>query len=666
MDAIKRRYNSRNPYEDQEFAAVDTNMFYSRALPPHVKIEWKRPWELTDNPRMVVGGASRLDIKQGMLGDCWLLAGIGALTQHDKLFNKVVIADYVADNKDAGYTGAVRFCFWQYGEWKEVITDDRLPSRNGKLVFVQSAERNEFWSSLLEKAYAKVHGSYEALKGGQTGEALEDFTGGLSESYNLQKPPENLFKIMQKAIQRCSLMGCSIAAKPNEIEAKGNMGLVKGHAYTVTGVHVVNYRGRPTELVRVRNPWGNEREWTGDWGDKSYQWRELSDSDKRSMGLTFEDDGEFWMSFRDFISNFTTLEICMLGGDSAVDSNQVAFNSRTEQGSWSSASAGGCRNFINTFASNPQYLVKLEDADDDEDDLCTVVVALMQKDRRKEKRRGMKMLTIGYSIYKEDPKSPGRELTKDFFMYNQSVARSPSYINSREVVGRHKLPPGNYFIIPTTFKPQERGNFILRIFSEKAHSSSEVNQETEFTSREDRRVKINPEQNSSLDAKFRQIFDDVCGDDDEIDAYELQRLLTSAFKKDLGSQEFSLEASRSIVAMYDTDLSGKLGFKEFKETIMQVKKWQAIFNSKDEDRSGTMNAYELKAALREAGFSLSNKIIDAIANRFANQTGQISLDDFIQIMVRINVLYNNFEKHQSRRGEASFNLAEFLVEGMVI
>ena len=85
----------------------------------------------------------------------------------------------------------------------------------------------------------RLNGSYEALKGGQTSEAMEDFTGGVTETFNLQKLPAKMESIMLKSVARQSLMCCSIEAKPNEIEAKLDNGLVKGHAYSVTGVKKV-------------------------------------------------------------------------------------------------------------------------------------------------------------------------------------------------------------------------------------------------------------------------------------------------------------------------------------------------------------------------------------------------------------------------------------------
>lgn len=82
----------------------------------------------------------------------------------------------------------------------------------------------------------RLCGSYESLKGGQTSEAMVDFTGGVNETFRLDKLSSNFFKLMLKAQARQSLMCCSINAKPNEIEAKLENGLIKGHAYTVTGV----------------------------------------------------------------------------------------------------------------------------------------------------------------------------------------------------------------------------------------------------------------------------------------------------------------------------------------------------------------------------------------------------------------------------------------------
>ncbi len=73
---------------------------------------------------------------------------------------------------------------------------------------------------------------------------------------------------------------------------------------------------------------------------------------------------------------------------------------------------------------------------------------------------------LGFAIYQleEDVTLP---LDRDFFRYHASCARSPTFINMREVVARFKLEPGAYVVIPSTFEPDQEGDFLLRIFSEK-------------------------------------------------------------------------------------------------------------------------------------------------------------------------------------------------------
>lgn len=63
----------------------------------------------------------------------------------------------------------------------------------------------------------RINGCYEALSGGATTEGFEDFTGGIAEWYELRKAPPNLFQIIQKALQKGSLLGCSIDVSPGHL-----------------------------------------------------------------------------------------------------------------------------------------------------------------------------------------------------------------------------------------------------------------------------------------------------------------------------------------------------------------------------------------------------------------------------------------------------------------
>ena len=426
--------------------------------------------EIVREPQLISEGHSRFDVIQGELGDCWLMAAAANLTLRDELFYRVVPPD---QSFTENYCGIFHFQFWQYGRWIDVVIDDRLPTSNGELLYMHSRDNNEFWSALLEKAYAKLHGSFESLKGGTTSEALEDMTGGLTEFIDLANPPNNLMEMMIRGVEMGSLFGCSIEADPSIWEARLPNGLVKGHAYSITGMRIVEGPRGQTPLLRIRNPWGNEQEWNGAWSDNSSEWRSVPDSVKKDMGLTFAHDGEFWMSFDDFMRNFEKLEICNLGPDvmeevaemTGVKAGSHPWAVNSHDGSWRrGTTAGGCRNNLRTFAMNPQYRVQLTDSDpNDDDELCTVVIGVLQKYRRELKSSGLDNLAIGFALYEAN--GVRGKLGTDFFANNKSCGRSPAFINLREVTARFRVPPGEYVIVPSTYEPNEEADFMVRIFT---------------------------------------------------------------------------------------------------------------------------------------------------------------------------------------------------------
>uniref|UniRef100_A0A673BNT7 Calpain-3 n=1 Tax=Sphaeramia orbicularis TaxID=375764 RepID=A0A673BNT7_9TELE len=600
---LRDKYVKQNVvFEDPMFPASDASLFYSRKFP--MKFEWKRPSEICENPQFIIDGANRTDICQGELGDCWLLAAIACLTLNEKLLYRVIPPD---QSFTENYAGIFHFQFWRYGEWVDVIVDDQIPTNKNQLVFTKSFRKNEFWSALLEKAYAKLHGSYEALKGGNTLEAMEDFTGGVTEFFELSEAPKELFMIMKKAMQRGSLMGCSIdvsVRKNDQIKTrefiqkswdtnKKQNGtrkalgerLIRGHAYSIIALEECDENGKDTKirLIRLRNPWGFVL-WKG---PCSKEWSTISIADRENLKKQTIEQSEFWMSFNDFKRNFTKLEICNLTPDTLQGDERLSWTVSVNQGRWvRGSSAGGCRNFPDTFWTNPQYRLQLFEQDDDSEDgevLCTVVVALMQKGRRMQRNQGARYLTIGFSIYEvlNMMRGENQHLQKDFFLYTASKAKCKTYINLREVTERFRLPPGEYVIIPSTFEPHQDGEFILRVFSEKSNN-------------------------------------------------------------EIKTEGFSLETCRSMIALMDTDGTGKLNLQEFKHLWKKIKQWQVIFKRYDKNKSCSISSFEMRNAVNDAGFHLNKQLYDIIAMRYADEHLNIDFDSYICCFVRLEGMFRAF------------------------
>ncbi|XP_056657346.1 calpain-1 catalytic subunit [Monodelphis domestica] len=655
-------------FQDETFPPSPHSLGFKELGPNSSKIygvKWKRPTELLSNPQFIVDGATRTDICQGALGDCWLLAAIASITLNEPILHRVVPH---GQSFQDGYAGIFHFQLWQFGEWVDVVVDDLLPTKDGKLVFVHSAQGNEFWSALLEKAYAKVNGSYEALSGGSTSEGFEDFTGGVTEWFNLRKPPQDLYQIILKALERGSLLGCSIdITSAFDMEAVTFKKLVKGHAYSVTGAKQVQCRGYSVNLIRIRNPWG-EVEWTGAWSDSSPEWNQIDPSDREKLRIKME-DGEFWMSFSDFLREFSRLEICNLTPDTLKSHKFRKWNTTLYDGTWRRGStAGGCRNYPATFWVNPQFKIKLEEVDDQpdghfggHDSGCSILLALMQKHRRRERRYGRDMETIGFAVYdvpRELVGKPSVHLKREFFLSHSSRARSEEFINLREVSSRLCLPPGEYIVVPSTFEPNKEGDFVLRFFSEKKAGTEELDDKIE-AHLPDERVLSEEE----IDDTFKNLFKQLAGADMEISVKELQTILNKIVgkHKDLRTDGFSKESCRSMVNLMDRDGNGKLGLVEFNILWNRIKNYLTIFRKYDVDKSGSMSSYEMRMALEAAGYKLNKKLYELIITRYSEADLAVNFDSFVCCLVRLETMFRFFQTMDTNRsGTVNFDLLRWL------
>ncbi|KAL7833965.1 hypothetical protein AOLI_G00289250 [Acnodon oligacanthus] len=248
-------------------------------------------------------------------------------------------------------------------------------------------------------------------------------------------------------------------------------------------------------------------------------------------------------------------------------------------------------------------------------------------------------------------------LGPDVLLRQRAIAMSDTFINLREVCGRFKLPPGEYVIIPSTFEPHRKGSFILRVFAEKQATASPM----ESDIRAD--IKEEDVSEKDVDPHFKHLFKQIAGNDSEISAVELQKILDKVVSQrtDLKTDGFSMETCRHIISLLDRDGNGTLGLLEFHALWMKLQKYLEIFKNRDTDSSGTMSSHEIREALTEAGFQLNTSVLQVIISRFADLESAIDFDCFVGCLIRLEMLFQMFKKFDKKNtGKIELDIMEWL------
>ena len=121
------------------------------------------------------------------------------------------------------------FRFFKDFKWIYVIIDDRIPCVDKSPVFSRCKDPTETWVSLIEKAYAKLHGCYETLFSGFIDDGLVELTGFVSEKINLHDSDDcfpnpalgtkdSFWQYMKMRVQERCLMGCSKSGENVRVE----------------------------------------------------------------------------------------------------------------------------------------------------------------------------------------------------------------------------------------------------------------------------------------------------------------------------------------------------------------------------------------------------------------------------------------------------------------
>ena len=354
-------------------------------------------------------------------------------------------------------------------DWAVVIVDDRIPcDANGHPAFCRNRDEHVYWAMIVEKAYAKLCGSYEAMQGGTVVQGLEDLTGGVGYKFDLEKadkrqwiPPKGetpmrLWEEIMEKMKTEHVVGCANNTKGQARPKTEKKGILLNRAYAV----VTGGEFEDNKLLKMRVPLnvdGTAKEWNGKWSDTSAAWN----SRLRQM-LAFSgasDDGTFWIEYADFVKHYNKVYMCRMLDDLWT---RITVKSR-----WMDETAGGCTNFI-SWRHNNQWLLHIHRP------ATKLTIKLTQPDARKTSGNGRHYSNaIGFYILKGNEGGDqyrrklickdGDEEDGGDFVY----VKEPRF--TRQVIAEYTFEHASatpYILLPYMFEPGREALFRFTILSD--------------------------------------------------------------------------------------------------------------------------------------------------------------------------------------------------------
>ncbi|KAF1763772.1 hypothetical protein GCK72_003717 [Caenorhabditis remanei] len=401
-------------------------------LPPHMR---QPMMEFVNNAIKIQWARAEYDsfwfdynhfhVYQNSYGNCGLVASLSAISAHNSLI-KFLFRDF-----EISPYGVYQVKLCLDGEWKIIVIDDYIPSLGQ--VFnttgcYAGVDNDMIWASLIEKALAKLHGSYDIQDGFCDKLALTVLTG-IPAIHLIIKTFSNkrdeLWEILKDASAKKFPMVCANKVT-GEIDRKDRRPdiLTKPHfrhAFTI----MTCFEFGSNRVLKIRNPWGHNGEYTfnGKWTTPDGSW-EIYKNDTENCGY-WEMIGSFWIDFDELFTYFFDVSISRY------------------RDCWSEIRLNMA---IGGLYDDSQKMIKISVSEE-----CDVCVSAVKPKYHKQRYH------TWISIHRSDPSNPEKIL--------QVMLCEPIDRISEDV----HLPPGDYIMIVSNFyessKKEER---VVAIHSSRA------------------------------------------------------------------------------------------------------------------------------------------------------------------------------------------------------